>query len=312
MGFEDAENEMIKLLEYENKRLTGELAAANARVAELETESDTWSASVNHHRQQLVNANQRAEQAEAILSSHAPDGHQYTNQQFVDMRLAKEQAEAQLREVGQAEANWEETDGDYWRKRAEIAEGTVVNQCDRIIKAEAQCAAMRLHICNQCELSTPDKCEGDNFNCIGKPNIGTALLDENRRMREKNETYEQAIIDVCKVINKVKCDINYPRRKELCLELNKLCRLLRESNSKNVAMMGPQQALKSGVTIPSIDPSDKSIIVKLHPSSEGGYAASIPSMPGCITQGETIPETLEMLADACRGWMEIKAEDEAK
>lgn len=43
-------------------------------------------------------------------------------------------------------------------------------------------------------------------------------------------------------------------------------------------------------------------------SSEGGFAGFVPLLPGCITQGATIPETLEMLADAYKCWVEIANE----
>ena len=51
----------------ENDALKADLAAANARIAELENK----------------------------LTSHAPDGQQYNNAQFVEMRQCAEQAEAQ-------------------------------------------------------------------------------------------------------------------------------------------------------------------------------------------------------------------------
>ena len=39
-------------------------------------------------------------------------------------------------------------------------------------------------------------------------------------------------------------------------------------------------------------------------SPEGGYVGSIPDLPGCITQGETRLEVLEMLEDAKLCWLE--------
>ena len=38
-------------------------------------------------------------------------------------------------------------------------------------------------------------------------------------------------------------------------------------------------------------------------SPEGGYVATIPDLPGCITQGETRLEVLEMIEDAKICWL---------
>lgn len=43
--------------------------------------------------------------------------------------------------------------------------------------------------------------------------------------------------------------------------------------------------------------------VVLHPSLEGGYAVELPDLPGCISQGETVQEALEMIEDAKRCWI---------
>ena len=44
--------------------------------------------------------------------------------------------------------------------------------------------------------------------------------------------------------------------------------------------------------------------VVVTPSPEGGYSAKIPDLPGCITQGETRLEVLEMIEDAKLCWLE--------
>jgi antitoxin HicB len=49
--------------------------------------------------------------------------------------------------------------------------------------------------------------------------------------------------------------------------------------------------------------------VTLHPSPEGGYAVEIEDLPGCISQGETVQEALEMIEDARRSWIEVAYED---
>ena len=44
-------------------------------------------------------------------------------------------------------------------------------------------------------------------------------------------------------------------------------------------------------------------IVYLEPAEEGGYIVSCPHFQGCITQGETVEEALEMVKDAIRGYI---------
>ena len=44
--------------------------------------------------------------------------------------------------------------------------------------------------------------------------------------------------------------------------------------------------------------------IMIVPSPEGGYVATIPDLPGCITQGETRLEVLEMIEDAKLCWLE--------
>ncbi len=43
--------------------------------------------------------------------------------------------------------------------------------------------------------------------------------------------------------------------------------------------------------------------VMIHPSPEGGYVAEVPDLPGCLTQGETLEELMEMVEDAKRCWI---------
>lgn len=41
--------------------------------------------------------------------------------------------------------------------------------------------------------------------------------------------------------------------------------------------------------------------VILHPDhEEGGYTVTVPALPGCITQGETLEEAIAMAKDAIR------------
>ncbi len=42
----------------------------------------------------------------------------------------------------------------------------------------------------------------------------------------------------------------------------------------------------------------------LRPEPEGGYTVIVPSLPGCITYGETAEESVKMGEDAIRSYLE--------
>jgi predicted RNase H-like HicB family nuclease len=44
--------------------------------------------------------------------------------------------------------------------------------------------------------------------------------------------------------------------------------------------------------------------VILEPNDEGGYTASVPSIPGCVSKGATIDETIKNLKEAIRSYLE--------
>lgn len=44
-------------------------------------------------------------------------------------------------------------------------------------------------------------------------------------------------------------------------------------------------------------------------ATEGGYVASVPALPGCMTQGETFEETKDNIKDAILGYIEVLRED---
>ena len=47
--------------------------------------------------------------------------------------------------------------------------------------------------------------------------------------------------------------------------------------------------------------SDYRYTIILHPDvDEGGYTVTVPALPGCVTQGETIEEAMAMAKDAIR------------
>jgi predicted RNase H-like HicB family nuclease len=45
--------------------------------------------------------------------------------------------------------------------------------------------------------------------------------------------------------------------------------------------------------------------VIIHEAEEGGYWAEVPSITGCMTQGETMKELIENLYDAIEGCLSI-------
>jgi len=49
-------------------------------------------------------------------------------------------------------------------------------------------------------------------------------------------------------------------------------------------------------------------IVQREPDA-GGYSASIPALPGCHTQGETLEEVRANLREAAEGWLAVAHDD---
>lgn len=48
----------------------------------------------------------------------------------------------------------------------------------------------------------------------------------------------------------------------------------------------------------------------LHPDlEEGGYTVTVPALPGCVTQGETLEEAIAMAKDAIRLYVETLVAD---
>jgi len=45
--------------------------------------------------------------------------------------------------------------------------------------------------------------------------------------------------------------------------------------------------------------------VILHPAEEGGFTVTVPSLPGCISEGDTRKQALENIQEAIRGWIEV-------
>lgn len=49
-------------------------------------------------------------------------------------------------------------------------------------------------------------------------------------------------------------------------------------------------------------------VVRPEPDA-GGYSASIPALPGCHTQGETLDEVRANLREAAEGWLAVAHDD---
>jgi predicted RNase H-like HicB family nuclease len=48
--------------------------------------------------------------------------------------------------------------------------------------------------------------------------------------------------------------------------------------------------------------------VFVHPAAEGGYWAEVPALPGCVSEGDSLDETLANIREAAQGWLEVSAE----
>ncbi len=48
--------------------------------------------------------------------------------------------------------------------------------------------------------------------------------------------------------------------------------------------------------------------VILEPDPEGGYTVICPALPGCVSEGETVGEALEMIQDAILAWLAVAKE----
>jgi len=50
--------------------------------------------------------------------------------------------------------------------------------------------------------------------------------------------------------------------------------------------------------------------ITLYPDVEGGYVAEIKDLPGCLTQGETLEETMNNINEARELWLETAYESD--
>jgi len=44
--------------------------------------------------------------------------------------------------------------------------------------------------------------------------------------------------------------------------------------------------------------------VRIHEAEEGGFWAEVPALPGCMSQGETLDETIANVREAIAGWLD--------
>ncbi|MHA1581359.1 MAG: type II toxin-antitoxin system HicB family antitoxin [Candidatus Baldrarchaeia archaeon] len=49
--------------------------------------------------------------------------------------------------------------------------------------------------------------------------------------------------------------------------------------------------------------------VVLEPQEEGGYTVYVPSLPGCISEGESVEEALENIKEAISLYLEVSDDD---
>lgn len=46
----------------------------------------------------------------------------------------------------------------------------------------------------------------------------------------------------------------------------------------------------------------------IHQEEGGGFWGEVPQLPGCYSQGETVPELMENLREAAEGYLEVLKE----
>jgi predicted RNase H-like HicB family nuclease len=53
---------------------------------------------------------------------------------------------------------------------------------------------------------------------------------------------------------------------------------------------------------------DARYTVFIRPDPDGGFVADVPELPGCISEGETVVETLQSIQEAIIGVLEMRRE----
>lgn len=49
--------------------------------------------------------------------------------------------------------------------------------------------------------------------------------------------------------------------------------------------------------------------VVIEPQEPSGYFVSVPTLPGCVSQGKTVEEAFEMIKDAIDGYLTVAEEE---
>lgn len=52
--------------------------------------------------------------------------------------------------------------------------------------------------------------------------------------------------------------------------------------------------------------------VELKPQKEGGYTVTVPILPGCISEGDTMEEALKNIKDAVEGYIKVMVKNGKK
>jgi predicted RNase H-like HicB family nuclease len=52
--------------------------------------------------------------------------------------------------------------------------------------------------------------------------------------------------------------------------------------------------------------------VLIHNVEEGGFWAEVPSLPGCVSQGETLEELRANIREAIEGWLSVEEPQQSK
>ena len=52
--------------------------------------------------------------------------------------------------------------------------------------------------------------------------------------------------------------------------------------------------------------------VELEPQKEGGFTVTVPALPGCISEGDSIEEVLTNIKDAIEGWIKVMVKHNRK
>lgn len=62
------------------------------------------------------------------------------------------------------------------------------------------------------------------------------------------------------------------------------------------------------------EPREETVKLKilLQPEADGGYSVSVPAMPGCHSQGDTLDEAVENIREAAELWAEVQVERAAR